>query len=411
LPWRRWADDLGVEHTEDPRSYKGSEIIGVKPAEEVPRPIPEANKYIQGKKRTRLDYEAHVLDIAFFYKRPNALVNFVKAYNPTTLIISWYFTRESYTANLLARSGLISRIIAENEKYLITGVKDRSIIKLGDGQSSAIDKLSVEFKNPEKWKKGSTNWITGKAGTGKTLIGIEFGRMIGAWRRDQEKEKKVEIIFCGEKIRAKLLVDKMKETGMLGIIRGVEFTFLSEMYEKRLQLGEWSLPNLAKQLQEIIDHLSKQVDQHYVLIIDELFLGPYYVFRVYCRERVDLILIQNPRFFRKKRNIASDQDGYVRIHTLSVAYRQEKHPRDMATFVAAHDRDLSELDMKKCLVGHSLKYTRNGENWLCDGCGGGPYPGINNFSKRFKCQQCDYDLCENAALPMKKRSVWALRIP
>ena len=50
--------------------------------------------------------------------------------------------------------------------------------------------------------------------------------------------------------------------------------------------------------------------------------------------------------------------------------------------------------MKKCPVGHSLMYTRNGADWMCDGCGGGTCPGVNNAPKRFKCQQCDCDHCD-----------------
>ena len=137
--YEMWAKSLGLERTEDPREYteqrdflclgkKYLKVSGIKTLtdDEMPKPVP--NTYRQG---ITQGPNINVLDVAFFHKRDKHLVAFIRDYAPTTLIISWCFTSTSYTANLLARSGIISQIIAENDKYLVTGLKDRSIIRLG----------------------------------------------------------------------------------------------------------------------------------------------------------------------------------------------------------------------------------------------------------------------------------------
>jgi len=55
-------------------------------------------------------------------------------------------------------------------------------------------------------------------------------------------------------------------------------------------------------------------------------------------------------------------------------------------------------EVKKCENGHILQSgvlwdPNMGSEWECNGCDGGPYQG-ENLPNRFRCQQCDYDLCE-----------------
>ena len=73
-------------------------------------------------------------------------------------------------------------------------------------------------------------------------------------------------------------------------------------------------------------------------MVDEVLKGPDEV-KLHCREGVDLVLIQNPVLYSGKKDNAepSDQDGFVMIHSLSVSYRQERHPGEMAKFVLMHE--------------------------------------------------------------------------
>ena len=167
--YEKWtkSDFFGVsaEPANDPRIYTPYtdsneqtfyEVTGIKPIPEDKMPKPVANTRLKNSKST--DLKVLVLDVAFFHKRDKDLVAFIKKFQPTSLIIDWCFTKNGYTANLLARSGIISQIIAENKKYLVTGVRDREIIELGPGQGGVLDRVKQDMEDPalkERWGKAT----------------------------------------------------------------------------------------------------------------------------------------------------------------------------------------------------------------------------------------------------------------
>ena len=167
--YEKWtkSDYFGVsaEPANDPRiytPYTGRDgrtfykVTGIKPIPEGKMPQPVANTRLLNSKST--DLKVLVLDVAYFHKRDEELVAFIKKFEPTSLIIDWCFTKNGYTANLLARSGIISQIIAENKKYLVTGVRDRAIIELGPGQGGVLDRVKQDMEDPalkERWGKAT----------------------------------------------------------------------------------------------------------------------------------------------------------------------------------------------------------------------------------------------------------------
>ena len=372
-----WAESFGHELTEDPRVYteqidslyqgkKYLKVSGIKTLtdDEMPKPVP--NTYRQG---IRHGTDINVLDVAFFHKRDKDLVAFIRDFAPTTLIISWCFTATSYTANLLARSGIISNVIAENDKYLVTGVKDRSIIKLGQCPvgGSRCDKCQGDVLHyvqqdiedttlEERWKLGSITTISGPAGSGKTCLGPEVARMIGTWRRGEEG-KPVNVIFTTSMEYGEALMETMKESGTLGIIvGGVHFQYIEDLFNERLPGRKWDGSEDYKvtgiQLQELMEALSLSSDR-YVMVVDEIScaFGVEDWSCLTCYPGVDLVLLCHPHMAPcgKVPLPSSEEEGVVRHHSLHTSYRQKTRPGRMARFVRTH---------------HMFSGAEGGKSWL-----------------------------------------------
>ena len=73
------------------------------------------------------ELEIKILDIAHYHGKPQKLIEVVKKFQPSSLIIDWCYTRGGYTAQQLTAGGIIRWIMLENELSIITG---RGWIKL-----------------------------------------------------------------------------------------------------------------------------------------------------------------------------------------------------------------------------------------------------------------------------------------
>ena len=90
-----------------------------------------------------------VLNIGEFHGRPEALVAYVRAGQPTAIIINWCNSKDGYTARLLTRAGLCSQLVLANERVLITGNKEITLDKhQEDFLARATSKISDRQKKP-----------------------------------------------------------------------------------------------------------------------------------------------------------------------------------------------------------------------------------------------------------------------
>ena len=131
---------------------------------------------------------------------------------PSILIIDWCFTRGGYTAQQLTAGGFISQIILENELSIITG---RGWIKLSAEQKKVLDDTErMEMTGDGDDHDGSIIFMQGPYGSGKTVLGIEVGRILRSKRQQRNTGKEVELTFCAPGDRAGNLLETMREKNL-----------------------------------------------------------------------------------------------------------------------------------------------------------------------------------------------------
>ena len=118
--YEHWAGFFKQDLWEDPRDYDPTtgEVIGIKEtvmrpewAGSVPGRIPG---YYEGMKDKMSDVSLQIVDIAFYFGKPDELLQDIKKFSPTTVWLDWSHSRDGYTKKLLTNSGLVNRNILNN---------------------------------------------------------------------------------------------------------------------------------------------------------------------------------------------------------------------------------------------------------------------------------------------------------
>eukprot|EP00092_Neocalanus_flemingeri_P039274 GFUD01042755.1.p1 GENE.GFUD01042755.1~~GFUD01042755.1.p1 ORF type:complete len:468 (+),score=119.21 GFUD01042755.1:60-1463(+) len=120
----------------------------------------------------------------------SVLAEEIQEYSPNMLFITWCHSRTGYTATELAKRGVFSQIILQNDLYLLTGKRE---IKLSTEQKKMIEdsRSKITKTGPNK---SLLVHLSGAAGTGKTVLGLEIGRMLSSHRCTQQK--RVQLMVC-----------------------------------------------------------------------------------------------------------------------------------------------------------------------------------------------------------------------
>ena len=114
-----WVGSFGLSpEAEDPRIYEegGKVVTGINPSILAPnwagrKPTKVHQKWPKMKEAL---VEVQIIDVGFYHNKPDELIQVLRDYNPSTLILDWCYTRQGQTYKLLTSSGLISQIILEN---------------------------------------------------------------------------------------------------------------------------------------------------------------------------------------------------------------------------------------------------------------------------------------------------------
>ena len=157
------------------------------------------------------DVSLQIVDIAFYLGKPAELLQDIKKFSPTTLLLDWCFTKNGFTKKQLTSSGLVSRIILGNELSLITA---RGEITLSDEQTAIledIEKLDLTSDNSGQTQAGTIVFLQGQLGSGKTVLGLEIGRMIVNKRKLLLPGKEVTLTFAAPKEYAVQLLKTLRE--------------------------------------------------------------------------------------------------------------------------------------------------------------------------------------------------------
>ena len=319
----RWCYFFGLaEEGEDPRVFDPAtgQVTGINTAVETPewagrKPgrVPGDYKNLQ----QLADIKIMLIDIANFHGKPEELIAVIKKFEPSTLIIDWCFTRGGYTAQQLTAAGVISRIMLENELSIITG---RGWIKLSDEQKKVIDDIeTMEMTGDGSHHDGSIIFLVGPYGSGKTVLGIEAGRIMRS-RRQINTDKEVELTFSAPDIVADNLLNTVREkyfiTEKMGNIKTIQ-----EIYEI-FQLGKYDhyKDNPLSTIAKIGQALYKSGKQH-VIILDELWPTQDYA-KMKKYPNVDLVFLAKASYTGERDILPPARDTTVRVHELGTSYRQ-----------------------------------------------------------------------------------------
>ena len=121
-----WPHFFKQDLWEDPREYDPTtgKVIGIKESVMIPEwagSVPgRVPTYYEGMTAKMLGSALQIVDIAFYYGKPDELLEDIKKFSPTTLMLDWCFTKNGHTKKLLTSSGLVSKIILGNELSLLT---------------------------------------------------------------------------------------------------------------------------------------------------------------------------------------------------------------------------------------------------------------------------------------------------
>jgi hypothetical protein len=323
--YERWCHFLSLPvEGRDPRVYDPTTglVIGIRNvltpdwAARKPGRVPGLYKNMKGEIS---ELEIQIIDIAHYHGKHKELIEVVKKFQPSTLIIDWCFTRGGNTAQKLTAGGFISRIILENELSIITG---RGWIKLSKEQKKVMDDIEqMEMAGDGSHHDGSIVFMQGSYGSGKTVLGIEAGRVLRSKRQQMNTDKEVELTFCAPYGYAHNLLESLREK-YFNIEKIGNITTVEEIF-RMYQLGEFNFSvykDTLSTLAKIGQALSQSGKQH-VIILDELrYTQDYRKIRKYAN--VDMVILAKANWNGKKDILPPASDTTVRVHELSTSYRQ-----------------------------------------------------------------------------------------
>ena len=148
-----WTQSLGVKPWEDHRQYsaKNKKVCGIKKNAKIPEWVGSVPVHVPGYDKrnplsgpdscmeaTLANFVVEIVDISFYHMKPDLLIEHIKKFAPTTLMLDWCYTKYGYTKKVLTSSGLVRKIILVNEQSLITS---RGEITLSDEQTDILEKV------------------------------------------------------------------------------------------------------------------------------------------------------------------------------------------------------------------------------------------------------------------------------
>ena len=318
----RWCYFFGLaEEGEDPRVFDPAtgQVTGINTAVVTPEWAGRKPGRVPGdyKNMQQLsDIEIMLIDIANFHGKPEELIAVIKKFEPSTLIIDWCFTRGGFTAQQLTAAGVVSHIKLENDLSIITG---RDWIKLSEEQKKVIEDIeNMKMTGDGDDHDGSIVFLHGQYGSGKTVLGIEAGRILRS-RRQQITGKEVELIFCAPGDEAGNLLEILRQKYFniehMGNIRTME-----EIHETH-QLGKYSyLGDTLSTLAKIGQALSLSGNKT-VIILDELKHTEDYR-KMTKFANVDMVVLAKADRKGEKNILPPAMGTTVRVHELGTSYRQ-----------------------------------------------------------------------------------------
>ena len=117
----------------------------------------------------------NVLNIKYFHEEgegdKEGLIKYVRALNPSAIIIDWCYSRHADVANVLTKSGIVSEMWLKYERTCIVGTSGKGWIDLDDKQSTVLHEIINQID--------SLNGVIlmGGHGTGKTLLACEAAKI------------------------------------------------------------------------------------------------------------------------------------------------------------------------------------------------------------------------------------------
>ena len=227
---------VGVEAEPDPCKYNSKhEVNGINPRRK-PNTKPEPLERIEPAQLTdgteplmwdeRFDkMKFNVVHVAQFYQDADALVEHLRQYDPTFLIINWCFASNGDLALALRARGFYSKMLLNYEMRILLKNKD---VQLRDDQ---VEVMRQSIKDHIKHVV-----FSGPSGCGKTFIAAEVTKTKVARKTEnkenkEEVEVKVMVLVNGSKEPNRLL-EKLKED----YFQGME-PFLTD--DSFIKLGEW----------------------------------------------------------------------------------------------------------------------------------------------------------------------------
>ena len=374
LFYQEWCKFFKLQaEGEDPRVYdEDGKVIGIK---DGPPPTWEARVprlpglWKKGLEHGAVDNEnlsLKLIDVAWYSSKVQQLIEIIKDFQPTSLIIDWCHNREGFMMNQLTTSGIASRIRMETEMFLISRNKQ---ICLSEEQKMILEDVeNMELEADE----GSVVFLHGPFGCGKTIIGIETGRILVSKRRQMGCHEKIEMIFCAESDSC----DRLVESLMLHYVKTAEF--LPVFNEKEMiqvfQLGDpeahrYYRKDPVKFVSELPTCLSPPKD-HVVLIIDEVGYENQDWRQLNTCKGLDLVVLPKQHQQGEIPIQPPMSTKFIRVHEMTNAYRQAPQPFAAYKYVMTHAQGFPSswtntvtADTEgRCPLGQDTLWIECGEN-------------------------------------------------
>ena len=354
---------------EDPRIYdksgKVEGILDAKPPrweERVPNLIGLWKKKIGILSGDTPELILQIVDIAWYHKKVSDLLTLIRNFQPNCLILDWDRSKEGFTVEKIKSSGIVSRMILENELCLLSGNK---LVKLSEEQNNVL----VDVENMVlKRREGSIVFLYGSVNTGKMLLGIEAGRILASKRR-QIEDKEVEMVFCTD-VSLPLLLNSTREKYFQAEMDGGWRVESPQEILKRFQLGQMGSKDTNNTFVDTLGKFVSSLPKNMVLVLDDLCCEKEDWQALKAWPGLDLVVLSEKIKHDEKVNEIQVSSSLVRTHQLFCSYRQGHEPfmayKYMMTHLYSNNFSLSwadqlTTDVSRCPKGQNTTWIENEE--------------------------------------------------
>ena len=215
------------------------------------------------------DWKFTVVNIAQFMQSKEEFRRWVKERDPAIVVIAWCHSVNGTTANVLAPH--FSRIILGYDRVCILGGQMK-LVELGENQREVLDDFEKRLLDDNTTKRRHVV-LTGLYGSGKTLFGAQFVRMLLAKKRliyrnkDKGDFKIVIVDYSASNARTSPLSEMIKgyfETEIEKNDVEVDLSLQQELFEHFKRKGSQGLCSFLEKL-----NFSHEADK-VIVFIDEI---------------------------------------------------------------------------------------------------------------------------------------------